>query len=224
MSDRARRLEELVEHQARRWALEARAPERVPPCIALSRHAGSGAAELGQQLADKLDYGFFDIQLLDRIARELGVQRRLLEALDEHSRSAVERFVLDAFRRGGITESDYIRGVVKTIGALGERGRAVILGRGAPFILPAERTLRVLVVAPLEMRAERVARERGISRDEATTSLAREDAERRAFLAHHFRVDPDNPVLYDVTVNTGTLGQDGALALVLDALRRRFPR
>jgi cytidylate kinase len=224
MADRARRLEELVEHQARRWALEARAPERVLPCIALSRHAGSGAAELGQQLADKLDYGFFDIQLLDQIARELGIQRRLLDALDEHSRSAVERFVMDAFRTGTITESDYIRCVVKTIGALGERGRAVILGRGAPFILPAERTLRVLVVAPLEMRAERVARERGISRDEAKTSLAREDAERRAFLAHHFRVDPDNPVLYDVTVNTGTLGQDAALALVLDALRCRFPR
>jgi cytidylate kinase len=220
----ARRLEQLVEHQARRWDLEGRIarPSSTRPCIAISRLPGSGAAELGRRTAEKLDYGFFDIELLDQIAREQGVQRRLLEGLDEHVRSGIERYVVDAFSHRAFTESEYLRAVVRAITALGERGSAVILGRGAPFILPSDRALRLLVVAPKAARTARFARERGLSAADAARALLREDAERRHFLRHHFAIDPDDPVLYDVVVNTETLGLDGAAAVVIDALKRRF--
>ena len=45
-------------------------------------------------------------------------------------------------------------------------------------------------------------------------------AERREFLRHHFGVDPYDPTLYDLTVNTDTLGIDTSVSLVVDALRR----
>jgi cytidylate kinase len=219
-----RRLDQIVEHQARRWDLEERRPQPRPkaPCIAISRLPGSGSAELGHRVAEKLDYGFFDIELLDQIAREQGIQRRLLEGLDERLRSGIERYVVDAFSRRAFTESEYLRAVVRAISTLGERGAAVILGRGSQFILPADRALRVLVVAPHEARAGRLARERGLAPADAATAIAREDAARRQFFGHHVRIDPDDPVHYDLVVNTETLGTDGAAVLVIDALRRRF--
>jgi cytidylate kinase len=217
-----RRLVELVEHQARRWDLEGRRPEpRRPPCIALSRLPGSGAAELGRRVAEKLDFGFFDIELLDQIAREQGIERRLLEGLDEHLRSGIERYVVDAFTRRAFTESEYLRAVVRAITAIGQRGAAVILGRGAPFILSADRALRVLVVASKASRVIRLARDRGVEPATAAAELAREDAARRQFFAHHFGIDPDDPVLYDLVVNTDSLGLDTAAGLVIEALRRR---
>lgn len=100
---------------------------------------------------------------------------------------------------------------------------AVILGRGATVILAPEQTLRVLVVAPDADRIERLARVRGISRDEAAARLAQEDEDRAGFLRHHFGVEQNDPTLYDVVVNTGTLGVEGAAALVVEGLRRRFP-
>jgi cytidylate kinase len=36
-------------------------------------------------------------------------------------------------------------------------------------------------------------------------------------------VDPYDPTLYDLTVNTDTLGIDTSVSLVVDALRRAFP-
>jgi cytidylate kinase len=174
-------------------------------------------------VAELLDYGFFGIEIVDRIARELGVQRRLVEGLDERVSSGIERYVADAFRTRPFTETDYLRAVVRTIATLGERGRAVILGRGAPHILPATRALRVLVVAPREARAARIARDEGLGPREAEEVVAQRDAERLRFLRHDFGVEADDPTLYDLAVNTQTLGLEASAALVIDALRRRFP-
>lgn len=221
----ARSLEALVEHQVRRWEIERRPGMPVPrgPCVAFSRQPGSGAAALARRVAEWLDYGFFGIEILDRIARATGIQRRLLEGLDEHVRSAIERNVADAFRAHPFTESEYLQHVVQAIATLGERGMAVLLGRGAPFVLTPEQALRVLVVAPKTIRVERLAKAEGLGLEEARRRLEQEDAERLAFLRHHFRVEPDDPTRYELVVNTGTLDVDAAAALVVEALRRRFP-
>jgi cytidylate kinase len=219
-----RSLEALVDHQVRRWEIERRPgmPRPRGPCVALSRLPGSGAAALGRRVAEWLDYGFFGIEILDRIAREQGIQRRLLVGLDEHVRGAIDRYVGDAFRTRPFTEGDYLQHVVRTLATLGERGMAVILGRGAPFILSPEQALRVLIVAPTTHRIERLAKARGLSTDEAAQRLAEKDAERLAFLRHQFGVDPDDPRLYDLVVNTATLSIDAGAALVVEGLRRRF--
>ena len=57
----------------------------------------------------------------------------------------------------------------------------------------------------------------------AEERLQQEERERRDFIAYHFHVDPDDPTLYDLVVNTETLGLDRAARLVADAFRDRFP-
>jgi cytidylate kinase len=221
----SRSLEELVNRQVRRWELEQRSAvlKAVPPCIALSRLPGSGGSELGQRVAEQLDFGFFGMEIVDQIAREKGVQRLLVSGVDEHLRSAIDRHVIDAFRLGAFTESEYVRHVVQAVITLSKRGMAVILGRGAPFILSREQALRVLVVAPTAVRIERRAKRRSLLEEQAAKLVAQEDAERRSFLQHHFGVEPDDPTFYDLVVNTATLGIDLAAALVVDALHSAFP-
>ena len=92
--------------------------------MALSRLPGAGAAELGQRLAERLGYTFFGIEIVDHIARQTGLRHELVAGVDEHVRSAIERYLVDAFRASRFTESDYLRQVVETIAALGERGGA----------------------------------------------------------------------------------------------------
>ena len=213
-------LEELVERQVRRWEMRQRvsAPPPSLSCVALSRLPHSGAAELAQTVAEKLDYGFFGIEIVDRIARERGIDRALVAELDERVRSTIDRYVLDSFRQRRFTESEYLRSVVRTVVTIGERGMAVILGRGAPFVLGPDKALRVLVVAPVERRVEKLAKRQGLSAAEATRRLESEDQQRCDFVAQ-FGVDPDDPALYDLVVNTDSLGHDAAATLVIDALR-----
>ncbi len=139
-------------------------------------------------------------------------------------RTAIERFVVDANLHRTYTESTYHEQLLRTLGTLGVRGLAVILGRGSAFVLRAERTLRVLVVAPHDERLERLAKRHDLSNRDASPRLDREDAERVAFNRHHFHVDANDPSLYDLVVNTGTLTVEGAADLVEQAARRRFPK
>ena len=216
-----RSLQALVDEHVARWEIAQRGPERRSPCVALSRLPGSGGAELGERVAEQLDYSFFGIEIVDRIAREQNIQRSLVAGLDEHVRTAIDRYVLDATRRP-FTEDDYRRQVVRTVTTIAERGGAVFLGRGAVFILPPERALRVLVVAARPERIERIAKANDLTPELARVRLEREEHERREFHRHHFRLDPDDPGSYDLIVNTGTLGMDVAVPLVADTVARRF--
>jgi cytidylate kinase len=217
---RARTLESLVEEHVQRWSVAQRSgTARGAACIALSRLPGAGGAELGQAVADGLDYTFFGIEIVDQIARERNVERQLVAGLDEHVRSAIERYVLDALRP--FNEDHYLKQVVRTVTTLAERGGAVFLGRGTTFILPPERCLRVLVVAPVDQRLERIAKAENLRPKDALERLAYQEEERRAFYKHHFHADPDHPAGYDLVVNTGTLGLENAGDLVIEAFRRK---
>jgi cytidylate kinase len=201
---------------------EAPTRSAARPCIALSRLAGAGGTALGQRAAEWLGYEFLDRELIDRIAREEGIHHPLVAELDERIRGGIERTVA-LLRRRSFTERDYLEHLFRVVLALGERGGAVVVGRGAPFILPAHRALRVLVVAPKSVRLERFAQAQGLPHGDAVDELARIDESRRAFLVHNFDVRQDDPLLYDLVVNTGPSSIDAAAGIVVDALRRRFP-
>jgi len=219
-----RSLDQLVDHQIRRWHLESQRPAPAPrrPCIALSRLPASGAEELGQRLAERLGYAFFGVEIVDRIARKAGVQRELVEGVDERVRGSIEA-ILDGLRGRNLrfSESDYVSRLVRVITTLGEGGAAVIVGRGSPYILGPDRALRALVSAPREQRVERLAKRHDLPLAEAAARLEREDAARRQFLERSFHVDPDDASLYDLAVNTGTLGIEGAAALLEATLENR---
>ena len=153
-----------------------------------------------------------------------GSRRDLVAGVDEHIRNGIERVVSDLLlRREQFTESDYLQYVVRTIVSIGERGGAVILGRGAQFILAPERALRVLIVAPREARIERLAKQESLDHRAASARLANEDAGRREFLQHHFKRDPDDPSQYDLSLNLGTLSLEVATDSLIDTLSARFP-
>jgi cytidylate kinase len=217
----SKRVDAIVSHQLARWQVGPH-PSRPLPCVALSRMPGSGGAEIGHRVAERLHYGFFGSEIVDQIAAERGISRDLLRGLDEHVRTGIERFVADTFRERNFTESDYLRDVARIVTTLGRRGGAVILGRGAAFLLPPDQALRVLLVAPRAARIERVGKERGITRDEAAAWVDREDAWREHFVRHHFALRQDDPTLCDVVLNTTTLGVETAVETVLHLMRERF--
>ena len=221
-----RSVEELADRQMRRWTVVGRASATTPirPCLAISRQPGAGAAELGRRVAERLGYGFFDIEIVDWIARSAGLARSLVAGVDEHIRTAVERFVEDALSHQHFSESDYMRHLVRVISTLGERGSAVIIGRGSPYLLPPERALRLLVVAPRELRAENLAKQRSLAPAEADAALAIEDANRLAFIRHHFARDPDDATHYDLALNLGAVPMDAACELLVRILEHRVVR
>lgn len=222
-SDRSRI---LADRQMRRWELQhpaAGGALRPSPCVAISRLPGAGGAEVGQLVARWLDYGFFGQAIVDEIAREVGVDHWMVKGLDERVRTAIDRFLADTFTHREFTEDDYLWHVSRTIATLGRRGSAVIVGRGAAFLLGREEALRVLVVAPRAQRIARYMQVKDLLPERAEEALTRAEEQRAQFAAAQFHVRQDDPLLYDLVVNTGTLSAEAAAGVVVDTLRRRFP-
>jgi cytidylate kinase len=220
----AKSLDALVHSQFRRWETLRRsdATERPQPCLAISRQHGAGGASLGRLVAERLGYGFFGREIVEEITKRTGLSHQLVVGVDEHIRGSIDRFLGDGFRQQRFTESEYLRQVVRVIATLGERGGAVILGRGAPFILKPERALRVLLVAPRQQRLEHLAKSLELAAKEAEARLVQLDQRRAEFLRHDFGRDPDDPINYDLTLNTGSLELGVSAELLVSALRIRF--
>ena len=87
-----------------------------------------------------------------------------------------------------------LRQLVKVIWGLARQGNAIILGRGANWFLNAEFGLRIRVIAPLEVRAEYLARMEHVSLVEAGKRVKEHDAKQTAS-----QRDPiDSPVVPSV--------------------------
>jgi hypothetical protein len=214
-------LANLLDRQARRWQIEGGAgmPQPRGPLVAVSRWAGAYGDEVALRVAEWLDYGLFGAESIDRLGAEPELGARLAEGLDAAQRAAIEARVASVMARAPAAPA----GLVRVVATLGERGMAVVLGRGAASILPPARALRVLVVAPESVRAERTAEAQQIPLAEAAACVACADGARRAALRERFGIAAEDLTHYDLVLNTEALSIEAAAALAVDALRRRFP-
>jgi len=148
------------------------------------------------------------------------VRASLLESVDERRKGWLQE-CLEAFGSGStVSESAYVRRLVETLLALASRGECVLVGRGAPQLLPAATTLRVRLVGPVADRVKVVRQRFGISEEEAARWVAKTDAERGRFVKDHFRKDPADPRLYDLVLNSARLSAGECADLIVEALRR----
>jgi len=95
-----------------------------------------------------------------------------------------------------------------------DTGGAIIVGRGAHLILGQGEALRVLVVAPLDVRVATVMKRDEISERDARRQIQAVEADRKAFLMKHFHTDFDDPVHFDLVVNTSLLGIANSCAAI----------
>ncbi len=116
----------------------------------------------------------------------------------------------------------YMKTMTAIIRELGERGDIVILGRGSQMILrDLPGALHALCVAPQPVRIERLVQREGIPPEEASRRVGDSDRARHAFHRKFWKVEVDDPTLYDLSVDTSRLSYEVAAELVATAARSK---
>jgi len=192
------------------------------PFVTLSQKEGTGGRAIAERLAEGLGWQLFDRQLVDYIAQTARVRSSVIESFDEKRRSELETWVLTLFDREALDADHYFKHLVHVLVTIAEHGWAVIVGRGANFILPADRGLRIQITAPLDYRVGLLAKERGMTETEAKRYLEEADKERLAFVRRYYHRDADDPLNYDVVINVQNFAAQGAVGVILAALEERF--
>ncbi len=217
-------LDALIERQLRRWAIGGGEgmPQPRGPCVSIARSPQAGGRELSARVAAYLDYGLFGREEIDAIAASWSLRGRLADGLDDESLRRVEERAAQAVQCSDDAAREIVQRAAEVVSLLGERGMAVLLGRGSTALVPTERSLRVLVVAPHAVRARRLAASRGIDLDQAGDLLTEAEQQRLRFWHDCFGRELYDPTEYDLVLNTEWLPPDAGAALVIDGLRRRF--
>jgi cytidylate kinase len=116
----------------------------------------------------------------------------------------------------------YIKTLTTIIGELGETGNIVILGRGGQMILKDLPTaLHVLTHAPLELRTLRIAEREQLALEEAGKRIQERDSGREAFHRKFFKVDVNDPGLYDLVIDTSRLPYTVAAEIIATGARAK---
>ena len=212
----ARSMEALVEQQARRWQLvhEKRRDEEHRPVLTVSRQHGAGADELVKTLAKQLGLDIFDREIIQQIAESTHLSEQVVGALDDKRRELLTEWLSGIASHNYLSSVEYRYQLTRVVGAVAHHGGAIIVGRGAHLILGQGEALRVLVVAPLDVRVATVMKRDGISERDARRQIQAVEADRKAFLMKHFHTDFDDPVHFDLVVNTSFLGIANSCAAI----------
>lgn len=226
-------IQQIIERQIRSWEMEAAARRGEPDVtpappvlrswITVSRAFGSGGGEIAQRVAALLGYQVFDREILDVIVREGRFRAAIIESLDERDRSSLDLWFEGLLRGALVDRGDYLRTLAGVLGSIAMHGHAVIVGRGANFLLDPSRGVHVRAVASEEHRVATIQRLRGISDPEEARRLVRRvDEERASYIEKHFHRSVDDPLAYDLVVNTERIGIEAAVDLVVRTLRLRM--
>jgi cytidylate kinase len=87
-------------------------------------------------------------------------------------------------------------------------------------MLPPDRCLRLRIIAPRQIRIKNFARRHDITHQEAEHRIIRTESERRAFVRKYFNAAIDDPLNYDMVLNTGRMDVKAAVRGIRGALGR----
>jgi cytidylate kinase len=213
-------IHQLIEEHVRRWEILRKEEIEVKtlPVITLSREPGSGGKLVAKAVAERLGLDLFDQALINAMAENADTTTRVIRTLDERSLSMIEDWVSAAISERHLWPDEVSRVLMRVIGTIGRHGKAIIVGRGANFVLPPENRFRVRIIAPLEMRVNHVAETYGVTKKEAKRRVLRTESDRQAFVRKYFYSDISDPANYDMILNTGTLSVESAASAICSAL------
>jgi len=215
-------VDKIVEEQIKRWQSERKKKYKKPirPVITMSRLPGAGSQILAQSLVDDLKIDFFGSEIVERIAKNSKVSERIVQTLDEQDRSIVADWI-QLLGKGHMWAYEYLEHLTEVVNGIGAHGHALIVGRGAGFILPTEVSLRLLLVAPLQTRIDNVMKAYNVSENEARRRVIRTESDRKAFIRKYFDADMTDPIHYDLVINTQNLHIDVAVKIIEEAFNSR---
>ena len=211
----------------RQVSCEDEAPRRA---VTISRQAGSGAHAVAEELASLLQahtpkdappWTIFDRNLVGKVLQEHNLPERVAKFMPEDRTSEIADTMEELF---GLHPPSWllVRKVTETILHLAELGNVILIGRGAAVVTAnLEHVFHVRLVSALEKRVQRIQELNHLSKEAALKFIHEEDRGRERYLKKYFKTDVDDPLLYDLVINTDRVPHDLAARLIADAVMNR---
>jgi cytidylate kinase len=184
------------------------------PVIALTQGMGSLAQDIAEQLAAELNLATLQHEIAERVAEKMHVSRSLINRLRGGKAGTLERLRTDRHAMALYSAEEVLEAAAK--------GNVVIRGWGATQLLrgvPHVPCIRIM--RPFDKRVQWLMNEIDTDdRSVAEAEIQRSDQANASRMHEQFGVEWNQPVLFDLVLNTDRLSVDTCVQMIKGLLAR----
>lgn len=196
--------------------------------ICVGRQVGSGGREIAKLLAEDLNCGFNDKEILDLAAKESGLDEKFFEHNDENMRPfrSLLHFCPPFFAgitdtSSSLTQENLYKFQSDVICRVAQEGSCVFVGRTADYILrDMKGMVSVFITDSLENRIRRVSQRHNLTPEQAERYIKEKEATRSSFYGFYSGKKWGSSESYDLCLNSGLLGIEGTERFIADFVSR----
>ncbi len=198
--------------------------------ITIGRQYGSGGRELGQMIANRLGFDFYDEELVTMAAEKNKMHEDILKAVDEKATKSLlytlvtgsdlrymhsTQYDMPINDKLFITQSEIIKN-------LSEKGSCVIVGRCADYVLrdSNHNCIHLFLYADMEDKIKRISKKYDLSEDKAKDKIKKIEKMRKSYYNYYSSRDWGNTANYDLCLNTAKLGLDKSCDIVCEYVKK----
>lgn len=181
--------------------------------ITISRQFGSNGREIGRKLAEYLDIGYYNKEIMEKIAKDMGVSSDFFneDNQNEDGLYSISNRKLRGF--GSIAElsvnSQVFERATDLICGIAQRESSVIVGRCADYILKDNPdTISVFCFSDLEERIRFSINEYDVPAKQAKKIVQEKDMKRARFYEFHTNQKWGDAKNYSLLINTSKMSTD----------------
>jgi len=199
--------------------------------ITIARQFGSGGREIGERVAAALNIPLYDKEIITDAAAKSDLNPEVLQNADESAANSLLYTLAMGSNIAGTTmhfgykmplndklfiiQSELIKGYA-------QEGSCVIIGRCADYVLRDEKNLlRLFIYGELESRKARIAERHPEIKSTQIVDVINKTDKRRSSYYNFYTGNKwgkyDN---YDMAINSSSLGIDGAVEIILSAVKK----
>jgi cytidylate kinase len=193
--------------------------------ISISRQYGSGGREVGEVLASKLGYAYYDTRLITRISQMGEVDPDLVNASGEGLAGKISSILMHLGAEGKDEDSlplpdrlFLVQG--RTVKQIASEGPCVIIGHLADYFLEGRpELLTVFIHSDWEARKARVMTRNNLNEHDAVMRIKRIDHNRLSIYEQYTERRWGKAANYDISLSSSTFGINETADIIASIIR-----
>lgn len=185
--------------------------------ITISRQFGSNGREIGRQLAEYLDIGYYNKEIMEMIANDFGINPDFFREENRNEQglfSVAGRHKLSAITELSVNSEVYEK-ACELIQGISQRESAVIVGRCADYILKDHPdTIKLFIYSDLETRINWSISEYKVPARKARKFVHDKDERRAGFYEFYTGQKWGASSNYDMMINTSSMKTDDIIKML----------
>ena len=186
--------------------------------ITISREYGAGGSTIGEAVAKRLGYEYYDKAVILSAARKYGFDVPTFQKMEEKipGRMGLAHSVIDFYNRP--LNDELFEAQKKVVREYGDKGGCVIVGRNASSILKEyDSSLHIFITAQLYWRIQFLKKEMpDVSENRIADRIRDVDRMRKRYCSYYTNTEFGRAEYYDLCLSSSRLGIDKCIDIICE--------